>query len=308
MPRCLAMQVLEGLGSLRIPGAEGFPSLQTHVLSETSDQLAVKAVHSSTQDRDEEDKKHVLVRSKCGTGLESDQSDCSCKDGALPCYWSSCPRTEQASDEFITLRLKSTVCLIHSITLQPYQAWWQVPLNVKPPVYAPREVFVEFGALDEEDLDAQGQPILQDKWLVSAASARRDVPHSSNNATADQALKGLDLVFDKPLLVVGGYCKVHLCGKVQKQPVLGQEEWYCCIAYCGVRGAALRSVHSRLASRGSLNQVADLALDDAAGRRVGVDREACARAGVGGAGKGARSAESGGGLSVNVAGSMVLAQ
>ena len=113
-----------------------------------------------------------------------------------------------------------TVCFIYSIGLQPYQAWWQVPLNVKPPVYAPREVFVEFGALDEEvvyahglpilqdtnirtharthththththtqDLDAQGQPILQDKWLVSAASARRDVPHSSNNATADQAL------------------------------------------------------------------------------------------------------------------------
>ena len=105
-----------------------------------------------------------------------------------------------------------TVCFIHSFALQPYQAWWQVPLNVKPPVYAPREVFVEFGALDEEvvyargqpilkdthththththtqDLDAQGQPILQDKWLVSAASARRDVPHSSNNATADQAL------------------------------------------------------------------------------------------------------------------------
>ena len=41
---------------------QGFPSLQTHVLSEISDQLAVKAVHSSTQDRDEEDKKHVLVR------------------------------------------------------------------------------------------------------------------------------------------------------------------------------------------------------------------------------------------------------
>ena len=41
---------------------QGFPSLQTHVLIETSDQLAVKAVHSSTQDRDEEDKKHVLVR------------------------------------------------------------------------------------------------------------------------------------------------------------------------------------------------------------------------------------------------------
>ena len=133
-------------------------------------------------------------------------------------------------------------------------------------------------------------------------------PHSLTHSRADQALKGLEWVFDKPLLVVGGYCKVHLCGKVQKQPVLGQEEWYCCIAYCGVRGAALRSVHSRLASRGSLNQVADLALDDAAGRRVGVDREACARAGVGGAGKGARSAESGGGLSVNVAGSMVLAQ
>ena len=42
--------------------AQGFPSLQMHVLSDLSDQLAVKAVHSSTQDRDEEDKKHVLVR------------------------------------------------------------------------------------------------------------------------------------------------------------------------------------------------------------------------------------------------------
>lgn len=42
--------------------AQGFPSLQMHVLSDISDQLAVKAVHSSTQDRDEEDKKHVLVR------------------------------------------------------------------------------------------------------------------------------------------------------------------------------------------------------------------------------------------------------
>ena len=136
-------------------------------------------------------------------------------------------------------------------------------------------------------------------------------PHSLTHSRAGQALKGLDLVFDKPLLVVGGYCKVHLCGKVQKQPVLGQEEWYCCIAYCGVRGAALRSFHSRLASRGALNQMADLALkpsDDAAGRRVGVDSEACARAGVCGAGKGARSAQSGGGLRVNVAGSMVLAK
>jgi hypothetical protein len=42
--------------------------------------------------------------------------------------------------------------------------------------------------------------------------------------------QGLEWVFEKPLLVVGGYCKFHMIGKVQRQTVVGQEEFYSCIA------------------------------------------------------------------------------
>ena len=62
------MQVLEGLGRLGHSDAEGFPPANVHVLSDVSDQLAVKALSSSTQDRPEEDTKHVLTRSRCQTG------------------------------------------------------------------------------------------------------------------------------------------------------------------------------------------------------------------------------------------------
>ena len=41
------------------------------------------------------------------------------------------------------------------------------------------------------------------------------------------ALQGLEYVFSKPVLVIGGYCKVHLVGKVQRQTVVGQEDYYC---------------------------------------------------------------------------------
>ena len=87
-----------------------------------------------------------------------------------------------------------TVCFIYSIGLQPYQAWWQVPLNVKPPVYAPREVFVEFGALDEEVVYAHGLPILQDTNIRTHARTHahthththiHDAPPSPADASVD---------------------------------------------------------------------------------------------------------------------------
>ena len=146
-------------------------------MCDLSDQLAVKALNSSTQDREEEDKKHVLAKSKCCSGKIEDQNLCSCKDGALPCYWSSCASNDANSNEWIALRLSSMVCLVHSITILPYQAWWQVPAGVTPPVYAPREAYVEFGALGE-GVDDDGRHVIMDRWRWSAASSSRPVPHN----------------------------------------------------------------------------------------------------------------------------------
>ena len=88
---------------------QGFPAANTHVLSDVSDQLAIKALTSSTQDRDEEDKKNLLSRSKCQSGVPEDQSLCPCKDGNKPCYWSSCATTHENSNEWISFRLNSMV-------------------------------------------------------------------------------------------------------------------------------------------------------------------------------------------------------
>jgi len=88
---------------------QGFPAANTHVLSDVSDQLAIKALTSSTQDRDEEDKKNLLSRSKCQSGVPEDQSLCPCKDGDKPCYWSSCATTHENSNEWISFRLNSMV-------------------------------------------------------------------------------------------------------------------------------------------------------------------------------------------------------
>ena len=88
---------------------QGFTAAHTPEASEESDQLAVKALGSSTQDRDAEDKKHVLTRSKCASGKTEDQDGCTCKNGERPCYWSSIASNDENSNEWISLRLNSMV-------------------------------------------------------------------------------------------------------------------------------------------------------------------------------------------------------
>ena len=79
------------------------------MLSEDSDQLAIKALKASTQDREEEDKKLVLTRSTCCTGKADDQKDCCCHNGAEPCYWSSMACDDPNTNDWISLRLNSMV-------------------------------------------------------------------------------------------------------------------------------------------------------------------------------------------------------
>eukprot|EP00802_Teleaulax_amphioxeia_P023317 Tamp_23874.p1 GENE.Tamp_23874~~Tamp_23874.p1 ORF type:complete len:313 (-),score=46.84 Tamp_23874:77-982(-) len=124
--RYVALQVLEGLVRLKHPAAQGVAVPRAHMLSEDSDQLAIKALKASTQDREEEDKKLVLTRSTCCTGKADDQKDCCCHNGAKPCYWSSMACDDPNTNDWISLRLNSMVCMVESITVLPYKAWWQV--------------------------------------------------------------------------------------------------------------------------------------------------------------------------------------
>eukprot|EP00656_Telonema_subtile_P008649 TRINITY_DN14036_c0_g1_i1.p2 TRINITY_DN14036_c0_g1~~TRINITY_DN14036_c0_g1_i1.p2 ORF type:complete len:143 (+),score=39.12 TRINITY_DN14036_c0_g1_i1:96-524(+) len=64
-------------------------------------------------------------------------------------YWSSSGSLDQESEEFIVLQLKQPMCVVRSVTVQFWAAWW-LP---EKPVYNCRSVALRLGHTPECDSD-----------------------------------------------------------------------------------------------------------------------------------------------------------
>ena len=102
-------------------------ALALHLAEENDDphSLAADALAASSTDQPEEDVRNVLFpRSRPPPGSSAST------------YWSSAGSPTPDKHESVSLRLAHPLCVVRSITLRPFRAWFQPGA----PVYAPRSV------------------------------------------------------------------------------------------------------------------------------------------------------------------------
>lgn len=161
---------------------------------------------------------------------------CQCSHGN-PCYWSSAPSEDENSTEFLILRCTS-ICVIDSIILRPYEASW----HPSSPVYAPKQVIIEFlepssNPVKYPRLPSQRNKIdsfLCDPQFASVEKVYyRSPPFSVRHSGEPQTLK-----LPSPQLLLGGRIRIIFHGKYQRQ-TLGGDEFYMCLNPCEVLGIPL---------------------------------------------------------------------
>jgi hypothetical protein len=132
-------------------------------------------------------------------------------------YWSSAGSPDPLSAEWVALRLVHPLCVVRTVTVRPFQAFFQGGA----PVYAPRTVSTRVGG------GAGGGAA---GWLWESE------PASVAPTSAPQTLP----LTPAPALAPGGRLDLHLAGRTAVQDVDGL--WYTCLAHVAVGGRALRGL------------------------------------------------------------------
>ena len=199
-----------------------------------------RAVSVSSVDREAESPNNLWTVSRCWTvwqrlqelhptansgplGFRA-QLHCGCAAGGAPCYWSSAPRQTPAVQEHITCELYSTLVLVHSLSVTPYQAFFHPHL----PVYAPRTVSVQFlrsdGNEDEFYYESPEYPV-------------------ATEFTAQM------FSLPRPVLCVGGRVRFVLRGCQQRQTLEGTndegvalDDYYMCLSNMCLYGVAAGAI------------------------------------------------------------------
>ena len=209
-------------------------ALALHLAAERDDphSLAADALAASSTDQPEEDVRNVLFpRSRPPPGSSTST------------YWSSAGSPTPDTHESVSLRLAHPLCLVRSITLRPFRAWFQPGA----PVYAPRGVRVRVGRHDlwgvwgegvraevvaaaadtvgvDDDDDQNGPP--SPHWAYTSPSSPV-APHGAPQT----------IVLNPPVLVPGGHLNLLLEGRRAVQEVDGR--FYICLAHVRIHGRAL---------------------------------------------------------------------
>lgn len=179
------------------------------------------------------------------------------KTSQLLCYWSSRGSTEEHSAESVALSLVHPLCVVTALQLRPFNAWFQEEMPGVSPVYAPQRVRFQLGGMEcfqnasgaplppdhlsqlaTEDVErAAAECTAAAALKLVGADAEESPPaamqlnqHNDNDAAA-ATLEGwtspeyevrkqgdeVQTFNIPPTLCVGGYVRIDLLGRTQKQ-------------------------------------------------------------------------------------------
>ncbi|KAL4188198.1 hypothetical protein AMTRI_Chr09g22710 [Amborella trichopoda] len=150
-----------------------------------------------------------------------------------PSYWSSQGASNIEAPETLTYKLKSKLCVIHEIDIQPFQAYFQRG----SPIYSAKAVRFRLGysklsySLESEDLDdLLPDHKCDDNYVWTYTSP--DFPMLQENCL--QSFK-----LPRPVLCIGGMLQIELLGRVQRQEM--DALYYVCVCHVRVVGKPLMS-------------------------------------------------------------------
>jgi hypothetical protein len=182
------------------------------------------------------------------------------------CYWSSSGSEDDNSDEFLLYRLAHPFCLVSSVSIRPFRAWFQ-PGN---PIYAPKSISVGLGGLHLPNIPAFGtraygagkDPMgaIQHnlKRFLQLETLKIDIEGgSSNTERKENPVDWMTLTKRYPVeqddrlqtvqlpphtLCIGGYFQLNLHGRTQIQDADGR--YYTCLGRVKAQGRPIK--HFRL--------------------------------------------------------------
>ncbi|GAV85590.1 F-box-like domain-containing protein [Cephalotus follicularis] len=133
-------------------------------------------------------------------------------------YWSSKGQSNPQVPETLVYKLTGDLCAITEINIQPFQAYFQPGL----PIYSAKSVRFQLGhkksPVDPAD----------DKFVWTYTS--QEFPMAQENRL--QTFK-----LPEPLLCIGGFLRIELLGRVQRQEMDGL--FYICVSHVQVMGRSL---------------------------------------------------------------------
>ncbi|KAK1262614.1 F-box protein [Acorus gramineus] len=149
-----------------------------------------------------------------------------------PSYWSSDGERDPGVPESLTYRLKSKLCFVSEISVQPFQAFFQHG----HPIYSSKAVRIRMGYSknsEETNLQTVEQTKLKrrfddDDYIWTYVSP--EYPMAQENIL--QSFK-----LPRPVICVGGIVRIELLGRVQKQDMDGL--YYICVCHVQVIGRPL---------------------------------------------------------------------
>ncbi|KAA6422551.1 MAG: hypothetical protein FRX49_07412 [Trebouxia sp. A1-2] len=163
--------------------------------------LIAEAIQASSTDNDEERIQNVLQPSARMRGFFN------------ACYWSSGPSNEVDSSEALDFKLAHPVCVVHEVHLQPFKAYFQPG----QPLYPSKSVRFHFASSLQQLEGATGE--------------------NSSSCTAEYPVENSDSLqrfIIPPMLCIGGFVRVELIGRVQRQRE--DNRYYTCICYVKIVG------------------------------------------------------------------------
>ncbi|KAF0686782.1 Aste57867_21445 [Aphanomyces stellatus] len=195
--------------------------------TQTHESLLQDVVEASSVDRaDAESPSNTLHVSQCYREMMRFKDDstrqvlfdytiqrlmCGCSSGQ--CYWSSAPASSKAHDDFIDFSFVKGPCLLQSLQIVPYKAFWQLGA----PGYAPLQLSISIRLSKSRKAPYYTSP----RYSVANMMETFHLPH-------------------KVLVLPGSLLRIHLMGKQQfeyEMSTAGQpRRYYCCVSYLGAAG------------------------------------------------------------------------
>ncbi|CAM6019738.1 unnamed protein product [Sphagnum balticum] len=150
-------------------------------------------------------------------------------DEQTPSYWSSTGERDINVPETLTYNLTSTLCVVHEVHIQPFQAFFQTD----QPIYSAQYVRIRLGysimPLKSRSLvNKASQCIPAEEYLWMYESPK----FSMEQVDSIQVFK-----LPRPVLCIGGVLQVELLGRVQTQAI--DQLYYICICYVSALGRPL---------------------------------------------------------------------
>jgi len=150
-------------------------------------------------------------------------------DEQTPSYWSSTGERDINVPETLTYNLVSSLCVVHEVHIQPFQAFFQPD----QPIYSAQYVRIRLGRSIEPSrskiiVNKASQCILAEQFLWMYESPK----FSMEQVDSIQVFK-----LPHPVLCIGGVLQVELLGRVQTQAI--DQLYYICICYVSAIGRSL---------------------------------------------------------------------